>query len=153
MKQYLTKEKLKELEAELDELKTVKRLDIAEKLKRAKELGDLSENSEYFEVRDQQSQVERRIFELEDIVKDVEFIKKSKAGGVVKIGSTIKVSKEGAKKMKFFIVGSNEANPEDGYISNESPLGVAFLGKNIGDTVSVKLPSGSKVKYKILSVE
>ena len=153
MKQYLTKEKLKELEAELDELKTVKRQDIAEKLKRAKELGDLSENSEYFEVRDQQSQVERRIFELEDIVKDVEFIKKSKTGGVVKIGSTIKVSKESGPKMKFFIVGSNEANPEEGYISNESPLGSAFLGKNVGDMVSVQLPSGSKVKYKILSVE
>jgi len=152
MKQYLTKEKLVELKNELAELKTVKRVEIAEKLQRAKELGDLSENSEYFEAREEQGQIESRIFELEDMLKDVELIEKSKVvTGLVKVGSTIEVSKAG-KKMKFFIVGSNEAKPEDGYISNESPLGKAFLGKKSGDVVLVQVPSG-KVEYKIVSVE
>lgn len=152
-KQYLTKVKLEELKKELNELKTVKRIEIAEKLKRAKELGDLSENSEYFEAREEQGQIESRVFELEDVLKDVELIEKSHDGGsVVKIGSTIEVAKDG-KKQKLFIVGSNEAKPEEGFISNESPLGKAFLGKKSGDTVLVQLPSGKKAEYKILSVE
>ncbi len=151
MKQYLTKEKLEELKNELNDLKTVKRVEIAEKLQRAKELGDLSENSEYFEAREEQGQIESRIFELEDMLKDVELIDKTKATGVVKVGSTIEVSKAG-KKMKFCIVGSNEAKPEEGFISNESPLGRAFLGKREGDVITVQVPSG-KVEYKMLSVE
>jgi len=155
MKQYLTKEKLEELKNELNELKTVKRVEVGEKLKRAKELGDLSENSEYFEAREDQGRVESRIFELEETLKDVELIKKShsgsSAGSVIKVGSTAEVSRSG-KKMKFFIIGSNETNPDEGYISNESPLGKAFLGKKAGDTVLVQIPSG-KAEYKILSVE
>jgi len=153
MKQYLTKEKLAELKKELVELKSVKRLEIAEKLKRAKELGDLSENSEYFEAREEQGQLEGRIFELEDMLKDVELIEKTNApaGGTIKVGSTIEVSK-GGQNTKFFIVGSNEAKPEDGFISNESPLGKAFLGKKGGDTVLAQLPNGKKAEYKILSV-
>ena len=153
MKQYLTKEKLEELKNELSDLKTNKRVEVAEKLKRAKELGDLSENSEYFEAREEQGQVESRIFELEETLKDVELIEKSHSGktGIVKVGSTVEVSKAG-KKMKFFIVGSSEAKPEEGYISNESPLGKAFLGKKSGDVVLVQVPSG-KVEYKIVSVE
>lgn len=155
MKQYLTKEKLEELKNELNDLKTIRRVEVGEKLKRAKELGDLSENSEYFEAREDQARVEGRIFELEGTLKDVELIKKShssgSSGGIVKVGSTIEVSKSG-KKMKFFIIGSNETNPDEGYISNESPLGMAFLGKKAGDVVVVKVPSG-KVEYKILSVE
>jgi transcription elongation factor GreA len=153
VKQYLTKEKLEELKKELNELKTVKRIDIAEKLKRAKELGDLSENSEYFEAREEQGQIESRIFELEDMLKDVEIIEKSHtAGSIIKVGSTIEASKDG-KKSKFFIVGSNEANPADGFISNESPLGRSFLGKKKGDVVLIHLPTGKKVEYKVLSVE
>ncbi|MHB9019488.1 MAG: transcription elongation factor GreA [Minisyncoccota bacterium] len=154
-KQYLTKEKLEELKNELNDLKTVKRIEVGEKLKRAKELGDLSENSEYFEAREDQSRVESRIFELEGLLKDVELIKKPHSGssekGIVRVGSTVDVSKSG-KKMKFFIIGSNETNPDEGYISNESPLGKAFLGKKSGDSVSVQVPSG-KVEYKILSVD
>lgn len=152
-KQYLTKAKLEELKKELIELKTVKRIEIAEKLKRAKELGDLSENSEYFEAREEQGQVESRIFELEDMLKDVELIEKSRdSGSVVKIGSTIEVSKDG-KKQRLFIVGSNEAKPEDGFISNESPLGKAFLGKKTGDMVLIHLPNGKKAEYKVFSIE
>lgn len=152
MKQYLTKEKLGELKAELNDLKTNKRLEIAEKLKRAKELGDLSENSEYFDAREEQGQIESRIFELEDLLKDVELIEKTHlAGSVIKTGSTIEVSKNGEKR-KFFIVGSNETKPEEGYISNESPLGKAFIGKKTGDVVLIQIPNG-KVEYKIVSVE
>jgi transcription elongation factor GreA len=154
VKQYLTKEKLEELKNELNELKTVKRIDIAEKLKKAKELGDLSENSEYFEAREEQGQIESRIFELEDMLKDVELIEKSHSvGNIVRVGSTIIVVSKDGKKNKFFIVGSNEAKPEDGFISNESPLGRAFLGKTIGDTVLVHLPTGKKMEYKVISVE
>lgn len=153
MKQYLTKEKLEELKKELNELKTVKRVEIAEQLQRAKEMGDLSENSEYFEAREEQGQIESRIFELEEMLKDVELIEKSHNGSsVIKVGSTIHVSR-GDKKQQFFIVGSNEAKPEEGFISNESPLGRAFLGKKAGDTVLVQLPSGKKVEYKVVSVE
>lgn len=152
-KQYLTKEKLEELKNELNDLKTVKRIEVGEKLKRAKELGDLSENSEYFEAREDQSRVESRVFELEGLLKDVELIKKHPGGGekgTVRVGSSVEVSRAG-KKMKFFIIGSNETNPDEGYISNESPLGRAFLGKKAGDSVSVQVPSG-KVEYKVLSV-
>lgn len=150
MKQYLSKEKLEELKNELNDLKTVKRVEVAEKLQRAKELGDLSENSEYFEAREEQGQIESRIFELEDMLKDVEIIDKTKATGIVRVGSTVEVSRAG-KKLKYSIVGSNESNPEGGYISNESPLGKAFLGKKAGDNVLVQVPSG-KIEYKIVSV-
>lgn len=149
---YLTPERLEELKAELNELKTVKRIEVSERLKRAKELGDLSENSEYFEAREEQSQVESRIFELEEMIKNASVIEKPAGGGkTVQIGSTIEVSKEG-QKLKFTIVGSNEAKPEAGLISNESPLGKAFLGQDAGKTVKVKTPKG-EVLYKILSVE
>lgn len=149
---YLTPERLEELKAELNELKTVKRIEVSERLKRAKELGDLSENSEYFEAREEQSQVETRIFELEEMIKNASVIEKP-AGTtkIIQIGSTIEVSKDGHKS-KFTIVGSNEAKPEAGLISNESPLGRAFLGQDAGKIVKVKTPKG-EVMYKILSVE
>jgi transcription elongation factor GreA len=149
---YLTPERLEELKAELNELKTVKRIEVSERLKRAKELGDLSENSEYFEAREEQSQVESRIFELEEMVKNASVIEKPTGGGkTVQIGATIEVSKDG-QKLKFTIVGSNEAKPEAGLISNESPLGKAFLGQEAGKIVRVKTPKG-EVSYKILSVK
>ncbi len=151
MEYYLTAERLAELKKELEELKTTKRIEIAKRLKRAKELGDLSENSEYQEAREEQGQVERRIFELENIVKNAVIIKKSESAGVVNIGGTVEVEKDG-KTMKFTIVGSNEARPEAGLISNESPLGKAFLGRKVGDIVKVKVPIG-EVVYKIVKIE
>lgn len=150
-KQYFSKEKLEELKNELNELKTEKRLEIAERLKRAKELGDLSENVEYFEAREEQAKVEGRILQLEEMVKNAEVIEKVSGGGVVKVGSTI-VVKKGDEKMRFVIVGSNEAKPEEGFISNESPLGSAFLDKKAGDVVIVATPKG-KSEYKIVSIE
>src|SRR3989344_7175583 len=109
-KQYVTKEKLEELKAELQHLKTVRRLEVAERLKRAKELGDLSENSEYFEAREEQAVVEGRILELDETMKSAELIEKSPSTGIVKVGSTVVVSK-GGQQSKYVIVGSNEANP------------------------------------------
>ena len=150
-KQYLSKEKYEELEIELRKLKTEKRVEVAERLKRAKELGDLSENSEYFEAREEQAQVEGRILELEELIKSAEIIEKTPSAGVVRVGSTVVVEKKG-QRMRFVIVGSNDANPEAGLISNESPLGRAFLDKKAGDIALVTTPSG-KVEYKIISIE
>lgn len=151
-KQYFTKEKLESLKTELNKLKTEKRLEIADRLKRAKELGDLSENSEYFEAKEEQSQLENRIFELEEMLKNVEIIEKGPVTDVVQIGSTIEV-KKGDQKMRFTIVGSSEAKPEVGLISNESPLGRAFLGKKINNEVKINLPNGKMANYKVISIE
>jgi len=150
-KQYFTPERLEELKKELEDLKTRRRIEVGERLKRAKELGDLSENSEYFEAREEQAQVETRIGELEDMIKNSEIIEKVYSKNVVSIGATIEIEKDGQRR-KFTIVGSNEAKPETGLISNESPLGRAFLGKKAGDTVTVKTPNGT-VEYKIVTIE
>ena len=124
---------------------------MSERLKRAKEFGDLSENSEYSEAKEEQAQVEGRIFELEEIVRNASIIKKNGQTGEVGIGSTVKALKNGAE-VTYQIVGSNEAKPEEGRISNESPLGQAFLGKKVGDTAEVLAPGG-KVAYKITGME
>jgi transcription elongation factor GreA len=149
-KQYFTKERLEALKEELADLKTRRRIEVGDRLKRAKELGDLSENSEYFEAREEQAQVETRIGELEDMIKNAEIIEKSGSTSTVSIGSTIEVEKEGQRR-KFTIVGSNEAKPEAGFISNESPLGKSFLGKMVGDKVIVTTPGG-KAEYTVISI-
>lgn len=151
MEHYLTPERLEELKAELNTLKNVKRAEVAERLKRAKELGDLSENSEYFEAREEQRQLETKIFELEEMIKNAKIITKSATKDIVGMGSTLEAEK-GGKRFKFTIVGSNEARPEAGLISNESPLGKAFFGKKVGDEVKVKTPAG-EVVYKIVNIE
>lgn len=148
---YLTKVRLEELQHELMELKTKKRLEVSERLKRAKEFGDLSENSEYTEAKEEQAQVEGRIFELEEIVRNASIIKKNGQVGEVGIGSTVKALKNGTE-VSYQIVGSNEAKPEEGRISNESPLGQAFLGKKVGETAEVLAPGG-KITYKIIGME
>ncbi len=150
-KQYVTKEKLEELKQELADLKGRRRIEVGDRLKRAKELGDLSENSEYFEAREEQAQVETRIGELEDMIKSAQIIEKSASTANVSIGSTVEAEK-GGQRIKLTIVGSNEANPEAGFISNESPLGRAFLGKKAGDKVAVSVPKG-KVEYTVISIE
>ena len=147
---YLTPARLKELKVELEDFKTNKRAEVAKRLKRAKELGDLSENAEYIEAREEQGHVEKKIFELEDMVKNAVLIKKL-GKDLVSIGSTVKVKKDG-KEFTFTIVGANEAKPEEGFISNESPLGSAFLKKKIGDEAVVEAPIG-KVRYKITAIK
>lgn len=148
---YLTPERLKKLKDELEDLKINRRAEISERLKRAKELGDLSENSEYMEARESQGQLEQKIYELEETVRNAVLIKKTSQSDAISIGSTIIVEKNG-EKFKFTLVGANEARPEAGFISNESPLGAAFLNKKAGEEIEIVVPVG-KVVYKIISIE
>lgn len=148
---YVSEEGLEELKRELEVLKTQKRMEVADNLKRAKEYGDLSENSEYVEAREEQSQVEKRIFELEEFIKDAVVIKKSHGAKTVHVGSKITV-KKGSKTYEYTIVGSNESDPLTGKISNESPMGKAFLSHEQGDEVEVSTPNG-KVKYEITKLD
>ena len=155
MKHYLTKEKLEELKKEVDHLKKDVRNEIAERLKRAKEYGDLSENAEYSEAKDEQARIESRIFELEDILRNASIIKKDGGKDIISIGSTIEVQKSGKggyKILKYTIVGSNEAKPEENLISNESPLGKSFLDKKKDDVIKIETPGG-KVEYKIMKIK
>ncbi len=151
MTHHFTKEGFEELKKELETLKKEGRKDIAERLKKAKEYGDLSENAEYSDAKDAQAKLESRIFELEEMLRDSVLIRKSSQKDVVSIGSTIEVQK-GIKNFKYTIVGSREAKPEENLISNESPLGQAFLEKKAGDWVQIETPKG-KVKYKIMKIE
>lgn len=152
MEYYLTKERLEELKAELARLKKDARGEIAERLKRAKEYGDLSENSEYSEAKESQAKLEAKIFELEEMVRNAVVIKKSVKSGSVGVGSTVTVRKNG-DDLKYTIVGSNEARPEANLISNESPLGKSFLGKKEGEEFEIKLLNGKTAKYKVLKIE
>ena len=149
-KQYVTQERLNELKAELEELKNKKRNEVAQRLKTAKEYGDLSENSEYAEAREEQANVEARIFELEELMKEAVTIKTGEGGDVVQVGSIVTV-KKGEKEMTYTIVGPYEAKPEEGRISDESPLGKSFLGHRVGDTVAVAAPGGS-ASYEIMKI-
>lgn len=151
MTYYLTPERLEELKKELEVLKTARRADVSERLRRAKEFGDLSENSEYTEAREEQSAVETRIAEIEDMMKQASLIKKGAGGDTVHIGSAVTVEKDG-KEMTYMIVGSEESKPEESKISNESPLGAAFLGKKAGESIGVATPNG-EATYKITRIE
>jgi transcription elongation factor GreA len=150
-KQYLTKERLEEFKLELEELKSKKRNEVAQRLKQAKEYGDLSENSEYAEARDEQANVETRIFELEDLVKSAVIIEKTEDNGAVQVGSVVTI-KKGEKTSVYTIVGKYEAKPEEGKISDESPLGKAFLKHKVGDKINVTTPGGI-VTYEILKID
>ena len=147
MDYFLTKERLEELQAKLEQLKTVARTENADRLKRAKELGDLSENAEYIEAKREQERIEREMGELEEIIQNSILITKGKSKDVVDIGSTVELIQNG-KKMQFSIVGGNEAKPEAGLISNESPIGRELINKRINDIISIDTPRG-KVQYKI----
>lgn len=154
MTQYITEEAYERLKKELEELKTIKRREIAQRIKEAKDLGDLSENSSYQEAKEAQSALESRILELESYLKTVSIIKPSKnKNKVVEVGSTVEVCLVDKPKeiKRFTITGSLEANPLEGKISNESPLGQAFLNKKKGEIAVVKTPKG-EVKYKILKI-
>jgi transcription elongation factor GreA len=152
MKKYLSKEKQEQLKKELEECKTSQRFEIGERLKRAKELGDLSENADYTDAKDAQLANERRILELEEIIHSSEIIEDSShfSVGRVQVGSKIKVKNNNGEK-EFKIVGSYDANPKENLISNESPLGKAFIDKRVGDEVEIKTPSGL-IKYQIINI-
>ena len=151
MSQYISAEGLEKLKQELAELKTTVRKAIAERIESAKQLGDLSENAEYQEAKDAQSQNEARIAELEEILRDAVIISKDHRTDIVDIGSTVSVSNHEGD-VTYTIVGSEEADPKAGKISNESPLGRAFLGKKRGEQVEVKAPSGVQV-YTIQDIK
>lgn len=156
----LTQEGFEELSSELLYLKEVKRLDIAEKLKEAISYGDLSENAEYQEARDDQAQVELRIAELEELLKPggyelIEDEKKSKKKKGINVGNTVKLTsqdEDGKKEVAYTIVGAQEANIFENKISNESPIGRSLIGKEKGDTASVTPPSGKNTIYTITEV-
>ncbi len=146
---FITKEGYDKLKKELDELKNVRRKEVAERIEIAKDMGDLSENAEYHEAKDEQGFIEGRIAELEVMLPNAVIIEHNQ-DGCVGVGNTVRVSANGKEK-EYTIVGASEADPLAGRISNESPLGKAFLGKCKGDTVEVSVPSG-KMIYTILSV-
>ncbi len=148
---YLTKEGLEKIVRELDQLKQIKRKEIAERIAEAIKLGDLSENAEYHEAKDEQGQNESRIMELEDVLKTAEVVEGSGEQGVVTVGKVITIKGPSGIK-EFTVVGSSEANPLKGFISNESPLGQAFMGKEKGDTAEVEAPSGV-VRYTIVDIK
>jgi len=148
---YVTEERLLELKVELERLKGENRREIADRLQKAKELGDLAENADYFEAREEQGFLETRITELEDMLRRAVIIKKAAHQNAVQIGSTFH-TKAGDRMLTFTIVGSNETKPEEGLISNESPIGRAFIGKRAGEKAIVKTPKGEAV-YEILSIE
>jgi transcription elongation factor GreA len=151
-KEYLSKEKFKVLTSELENLKTVKRKQIAEELEFAKGLGDLSENAEYHEAREAQATLEDRILQLESILANAEIVAKHHSD-VVEVGSVVHIKKTGDKAERVYhIVGSEEADTATGKISFKSPLGQALLGKKKGEDFKFKTPSG-EAKYTVVSVE
>ncbi len=148
--EYLTLEKKQLLEDELKTLISVRRKEIADALEYAKSLGDLSENAEYHQAREDQANCEDRIIHIEQILKNA-VIMETHATGVVNVGSTVTVQKKGSKEEKTFaLVGSEEADSISGKISNESPLGEALLGKKKGDKVIVHAPKGD-IEYTIIA--
>jgi transcription elongation factor GreA len=150
--QYLTNEKFQEFKKELDYLRTERRKAVAENLEYAKKLGDLSENAEYHEARQEQAEVEDRINHLENLLKKVVLVG-DEHGDTVTVGSTVKVKKDGESDAKIYkVVGSEEADMAHGKVSNLSPLGSAIIGKKKGETFSFSTPKG-KATYTLISIE
>ena len=153
-KNLMTYAGLKKLEDELHDLKVVRRKEVAEKIKEAREQGDLSENAEYDAAKDEQRDIEARIEELEAILKNAEVVVEDEAyTEKINVGCKVLVlDEEFDEEVEFKIVGSTEANSLQGKISNESPLGKALIGSKVGDSISVEAPVGM-MTYKILKIE
>ncbi len=149
----ITDDGLKKLQEELENLKTVGRTDIAEKIRVARGYGDLSENSEYDEAKNEQAKIEARIVEIEAMLKNIEIISDIKGSAkTVVVGARVKVyDEEFDEEVEYRVVGSTEADPRNNKISDESPAGRALLGKKVGDTVIVEAPAG-EIKLKIVSI-
>lgn len=147
---YLTKSGLEKLKQELEQLKKEKMPQVVERIATARELGDLSENAEYQDAKDEQGFIAGRIAELENLVNKSEVIEENNNKDLVRIGSTVKAVCD-SKEYTYTIVGSNEADPSKGLISNESPIGQAFLGAKIGDKVTIQIPSGER-ECKVLDI-
>lgn len=149
--QIISQEGYDKLKDEMNLLMTVKRKEIAERIERAKELGDLSENAEYSEAKDAQALNEGRVLELANTLKNVTVVHSGNTGDEVAMGSKVTVKSDNGEK-EYTIVSFNEADPINGKISNESPLGVAFIHHHKGEQVEVETPKGL-MKYKILKIE
>ncbi len=149
---FVTAEGLQKLKDELEYLKVTKRKEIAEALKQAKAFGDLSENSEYDEAKNEQAEVERHIAELEETLENIEIIKAGGKKNKIHVGSSVKVHDiEFDEEITYTIVGSTESDPLENKISDESPIGKALLGAKPGDEVSAETPGGT-VKMKVLEI-
>ena len=149
---FLSPNIFNELNSELENLKTVRRKEVAETLEYARSLGDLSENAEYQEARDMQAAIEERISHLEQVMKEAKIVAHDKKGDVVGLGSEVVIQKDKEKnKLTYTIVGSEEANIHDHKLSYLSPLGEALMGKGKGDEFVFDTPAG-KQKYKVLKV-
>ena len=147
----VTKEGLEKMKKELDELRSTKRAEIAQRLKAAIAMGDLSENSEYDEAKNAQAFLEGRILQLEQQIRTAQVIEKA-AKGRVDVGSTVLIEDmEEHLQEKVTIVGSTESNPFEGRISNESPVGKALIGKKVGDVVAVETQAGV-IEYEVLKI-
>lgn len=151
--EFLTAEGQAKLKTELDQLISVRRREVAAMIKEAKEAGDISENAGYDEAKDQQAFLEGRIKYLEDVLKRSKVIENTNGADVISLGSLVTVAEDGEGPECFRIVGAVEADPAQGRISNESPLGRALLGKRKGDSALVKTPDGTPLKFAILKIE
>ena len=151
----LTPEGLDKLKDEIEHLSTVKRREVAERIKEAREFGDISENSEYDDAKNEQAMLEARIASLEDKLRSASVIDASELDNdVVRVGSVVNVKDESSgKSLKYTIVGSTEANPSENRLSNESPVGKGLLGRKKGDTVKVQLPNGKIRELKITKID
>ena len=150
--EFLTQAKLLELENEIELLRTHRRKEIAEALEYAKSLGDLSENAEYHQAREDQASCEDRILEIDEILKNA-VVAEHTHTGIINVGSFVELTDTDNKKdMTYELVGSEESDPANGRISNESPLGLVLLGLAKGDTASINTPNGIK-NYKVKSVK
>lgn len=147
---HLTKEGIAELETELKQL-VAERGPIAERIKTAREFGDLSENAEYTAARQEQEKTESRIAEIENILQNVKVITKPRSEGKVQLGSTVSLKSENGKTKNFQVVGTVEADPLNGKISDESPIGQALLGKKVGEEVEIKTPAETTA-YKVVTI-
>ena len=149
----ITPEGLDAVRAELDELTQVRRPYIVEKIKSAREHGDLSENFEYHSAKNEQGFIESRIQELEQIIRNHRLISAPTANGVVQLGSTVRFIEEGGPEEAYRIVGPAEADPAQGRVSNESAVGKALLGRQVGDLATVETESGDTYQLKIIAVD
>jgi transcription elongation factor GreA len=148
---FLTRDGLKKLEEELEFLRTTRRAQVAERLHNAQEDGELIENAEYEDAKNEQAFVEGRILQLETMLSNAVIIEEHGSSDVVGLGSRITVKESGGGNEEYLLVGAAEANPREGRISNESPLGRALLGRRVGDEVKVQAPAGP-ITFRVVKI-
>jgi transcription elongation factor GreA len=150
----LTAEGLEKLKGELEELSTTRRREVADRIKEAREFGDIAENSEYDDAKNEQAMLEQRIFQLEERLRSASVVHADDIStDVVMVGSVVGVTFDGKDKQEFTLVGSAEANPAEKKLSNESPVGRALMGHKKGDEVTISLPNGKTRSAKITKID